>query len=78
VLPVIEQFDDVGMAEGGDGSCFALEALLKIGLTGNVGTDDFNSDITVNGGLASAIDRRHTACAQDFEDAILIAENLPD
>ena len=59
-----EDFDNVAVAELGDGSRLLLEALHKIFIVCEVGVDDFDGDVAAQVGVRGAVDDSHAAASQ--------------
>jgi len=66
----IEDLHDVGVMELGHGLRLTPKAAYEVGLVGEVGMQDFDSDPAVEVGVVAVVDLGHAAAAQAFEHLI--------
>src|SRR5262249_43954446 len=69
VADVIEDAD-VGMIQRGDGFCFAVESLARLGLSCGMVGQNFYGDNAVEASVAGAIDFAHAAAAKNGKDLV--------
>ena len=64
--------EDVGVAEGGGGLGFLMEAAAEVGVGGVGGGEELEGDVAVQFGVAGLIDNAHAAGTDLFEDLIVV------
>ena len=77
---VIDEGDEVGVDQGGDGLGLSLEAAPHIGLLegGALGLEHLDGDVAAEALIHRLIDHPHAARAEDTYDLVSIEEDLPD
>ena len=70
LLAHIVEMADVGMAERGDGSCFAVKSLPGFGTPGKMRGQNLDRDGAVEPRIARAIHLAHAACAERLDDFV--------
>jgi hypothetical protein len=68
---------DIGMVEGGSGSCFAPEALQRLMVFGYVVRKELERDKAAQFDVLGFIDHTHTAAAELLNDAV-VRDSLAD
>ena len=63
LLAGVDDADDVGVAELGDGAGFAAEALELVGVGRDLAVHELDRDAALEHGVEGAVDRRHPARA---------------
>ncbi len=61
---------DVGMVEGGGGSCLLLEAAMTVCVRDRGGSQDLDREVTVEALVASAVDLTHASGPYGFQDLV--------
>ena len=78
VLAVVVDGDDVRVAQRGGRLGLLPEAGREIGVAEVLGAKQLQGDIATEPGIGGAIDGRHAAAAQQFDQSISAPEDLPD
>jgi len=72
----IEDLNDVGMAQAGDGAGFTLKPRQEFFLLHQVGAENFDGYEAVESGVVGFVNLRHASASDGFEQAIF-AEHSP-
>jgi len=70
MLPVVEDGQDVGVHEPGDGLGLLLEPRAEVLLVDEVGRQDLDRHMAAQGGLHSLVDERHAALPDPLHDLV--------
>jgi hypothetical protein len=66
----VEDGEDVGVGEGGDGSRLVLEALQAVGARLIAGADDLDRDVAPQARIAGTVDLPHAPRAEELDELI--------
>ena len=78
VLALVEDLDDVGVAQSGGGACLAPEAGDERLVVNEVRAHDLERHLAVEPGVEGEVDRRHSAVGDVLEDLVPAIEQLAD
>ena len=78
VLAVVVDGDDVRVAQRGGGLGLLAEARREVGVAQVLGTQELERDVATEPGVRGAVDGRHPALAEQLDQPVAAAQDLPD
>jgi hypothetical protein len=70
VGPHVEDGEDVGVVQGGDGLGLTLEATEAVGIGRDLGTEDLEGHLPLQAGIPGAVDLPHSSRPEGLEDLV--------